>query len=168
MSDTAYPNKYRPARKVVATQPEEEYEDEVFEDDEDYGEVYDEPVGSVGLFSTPARTVAILVSVLLLFIVAGAAAWMLGQKAKNPPVASAGTTQGSGGNKTSLDGVVPTINNANPGYAVKPSGLDEKPAVGAMAPNFQWVDQKTGQAVSLESLHGKPVLVNFWGTWCPP
>jgi len=152
----------------VANPVAEEYEDEVYEDDEDYGEVYDEPVESVGLFSTPARTAAILVSVLLLFAVAGTAAWMLGQRGKGGSTAQAAAQGSTSANKTSLDGVVPTINNSNPGYAVKPAALDEKPAVGAMAPNFQWVDQKTGKTVSLESLHGKPVLVNFWGTWCPP
>src|SRR6478735_578744 len=125
MSDTAYPNKYRPARKVVAAQPEAEYEDEVFEDDDDYGEVYDEPVESVGLFSTPARTAAILLSVLLLFAVAGTAAWMLGQRAKGGTPAPVSSQGGTNTNKTSLDGVVPVINNSNPGYAVKPSGLDE-------------------------------------------
>jgi len=39
--------------------------------------------------------------------------------------------------------------------------------VGATAPDFQLEDTK-GNKVSLASLRGKVVLVNFWATWCPP
>src|SRR5438874_13562192 len=41
-------------------------------------------------------------------------------------------------------------------------------AVGAMAPDFQLTDVNTGQPVSLSSLRGRPVRINFWATWCPP
>lgn len=38
--------------------------------------------------------------------------------------------------------------------------------IGAMAPDFTVNDgQKT---VQLSQLRGKPVLLNFWATWCPP
>jgi len=40
-------------------------------------------------------------------------------------------------------------------------------AVGDKAPDFQLRDTK-GNPVSLSSLSGKVVLVNFWATWCPP
>lgn len=36
-----------------------------------------------------------------------------------------------------------------------------------MAPDFELLDID-GNAVSLSSLRGKVVLVNFWATWCPP
>lgn len=39
--------------------------------------------------------------------------------------------------------------------------------VGALAPNFSLTDGE-GKALSLESLRGKVVLLNFWATWCPP
>ncbi len=39
------------------------------------------------------------------------------------------------------------------------------PAVGHMAPNFA-LKTLSGKTVSLKSLRGKPVYVNFWATWC--
>jgi cytochrome c biogenesis protein CcmG/thiol:disulfide interchange protein DsbE len=43
-----------------------------------------------------------------------------------------------------------------------PSVLEQRPAPTF---NLQTLDGKT---VSLESLRGKPVLVNFWASWCVP
>jgi len=39
--------------------------------------------------------------------------------------------------------------------------------VGNLAPDFQ-LQSLDGQTVSLGNLQGKPVLINFWATWCPP
>ncbi|HLO04009.1 MAG TPA: redoxin domain-containing protein [Symbiobacteriaceae bacterium] len=39
--------------------------------------------------------------------------------------------------------------------------------VGQAAPNFEVVDLD-GKPVSLASLKGRPVVINFWATWCPP
>ena len=39
--------------------------------------------------------------------------------------------------------------------------------VGNLAPDFQ-LQNLDGQTVSLGNLQGKPVLINFWATWCPP
>ena len=39
--------------------------------------------------------------------------------------------------------------------------------IGNLAPDFQ-LDNLDGQAVSLGDFRGKPVLVNFWASWCPP
>ncbi|MEM8861342.1 MAG: redoxin domain-containing protein, partial [Chloroflexota bacterium] len=39
--------------------------------------------------------------------------------------------------------------------------------VGQPAPNFTLVDLD-GNTHTLESLQGKPVIVNFWATWCAP
>ncbi len=46
-----------------------------------------------------------------------------------------------------------------------PWGIDE--LVGKKAPDFTLTDI-TGRSLSLSSLKGKTVLVNFWATWCPP
>ena len=38
---------------------------------------------------------------------------------------------------------------------------------GDKAPDFT-VEMVTGEKVTLSSLKGKVVLINFWATWCPP
>lgn len=39
--------------------------------------------------------------------------------------------------------------------------------IGFTAPPFA-LTSIDGKRVSLANLHGKPVLVNFWASWCPP
>ena len=41
------------------------------------------------------------------------------------------------------------------------------PRVGWLAPGFELADLD-GQSVSLESLRGQYVMLNFWATWCGP
>ena len=39
--------------------------------------------------------------------------------------------------------------------------------VGSKAPDFLWV-QPSGETTRLTTLKGKPVVLNFWATWCKP
>lgn len=42
-----------------------------------------------------------------------------------------------------------------------------KPKLGEPAPGFQLLDVD-GQVVRLDDFRGRPVLINFWATWCVP
>ncbi|HXI11350.1 MAG TPA: redoxin domain-containing protein [Thermoanaerobaculia bacterium] len=42
------------------------------------------------------------------------------------------------------------------------------PLVGRVAPDFTLLEAGSGAVVRLSSLRGKPVVLNFWATWCVP
>lgn len=47
------------------------------------------------------------------------------------------------------------------------AGLTEAPVAGYLAPGFT-LTSTMGEEVSLADYQGKPVVLNFWATWCPP
>ena len=48
-----------------------------------------------------------------------------------------------------------------------PNAISQKPGRGAPAPDID-LPTLSGGRVKLSSLKGHPVVVTFWGTWCPP
>ncbi len=48
-----------------------------------------------------------------------------------------------------------------------PGDAEEGFNVGNLAPNFG-LQSTSGQSVRLSQFRGRPVLLNFWATWCPP
>lgn len=47
------------------------------------------------------------------------------------------------------------------------TGLSEAPVAGYLAPGFTLASVH-GEEISLVDFQGKPVVLNFWATWCPP
>jgi len=53
------------------------------------------------------------------------------------------------------------------GSAGPPNGLPPAPAIGHPAPEVS-LTTTAGETFALSALRGKPVVLNFWATWCPP
>ncbi len=54
------------------------------------------------------------------------------------------------------------------GYALlKPTGEKTSPLVGKLAPDFR-LETLNGGTLKLSSFRGRPVIVNFWASWCVP
>jgi cytochrome c biogenesis protein CcmG/thiol:disulfide interchange protein DsbE len=47
------------------------------------------------------------------------------------------------------------------------SNMIAAPQAGFIAPDFN-LETITGDRVHLDDLHGWPIIINFWASWCPP
>jgi len=63
--------------------------------------------------------------------------------------------------------VVPLLGNLVANLGRDPH-MVASPLIGRPAPPFALVPLGGGPAVSLESLRGRPVVLNFWASWCVP
>ena len=59
------------------------------------------------------------------------------------------------------------VNRLPAGDASAAGALPPAPAVGHPAPDFT-LTTAAGETFKLSNLRGKPVVLNFWATWCPP
>jgi thiol-disulfide isomerase/thioredoxin len=66
-----------------------------------------------------------------------------------------------------IEGVDPSSAGDAQALALEGAASGPAPKMGEVAPDFTLPDLN-GQPIALSSLRGKPVLVNFWATWCPP
>jgi len=48
-----------------------------------------------------------------------------------------------------------------------PNPFGPDPAIGRLAPDFE-LSTLDGSSITLSELHGTPVVLNFWATWCGP
>ncbi len=58
--------------------------------------------------------------------------------------------------------ILPYLQNSGTETVDKNTMQEEKVEI----PNFEFKD-KEGNVVEFDSFRGKPVVINFWGTWCP-
>jgi len=90
---------------------------------------------------------------------------------ESPAVASRSENSSSGqGNVTNSADAVAVLLSADGFPIVSAKDVDNQgtqPAVGHLAPNFA-IQLDDGSTATLHDIKGRPILINFWATWCPP
>ena len=66
-----------------------------------------------------------------------------------------------GGDEATMEGIVELP------AALNPDGRDVGPRILAMAPDFE-LETLDGERLRLSDLRGRPVVINFWASWCSP
>ncbi|HAZ63601.1 MAG TPA: hypothetical protein DCZ72_08350 [Armatimonadetes bacterium] len=105
-------------------------------------------------------------------LAAAAAVWLAGCAQPADPNADVPPIAMPGGSDTTPAPPMPADDKTAPAgdsAAAVESGpvSDPNQLVGKLPPAFALKDM-AGTEVSLESLRGKPVILDFWATWCPP
>lgn len=87
------------------------------------------------------------------------------------PLAQAGTLSGKSRRQLILGAAGLLAAATGAGFAWRRTQLSPDSAASIQPPDgfwdLQW-DAPQGPAVRLQSFRGKPLLINFWATWCPP
>jgi len=80
---------------------------------------------------------------------------------------SSNSASGSGPQLITVADMPDGIGRGYPTAVVEQGAQNGAFRVGDTAPNF-WLQLEDGRYVRLSDLKGKPVVINFWATWCPP
>ena len=80
---------------------------------------------------------------------------------------SSSSAKGSAPQLIKIEDMPEGIGRGYPAAVVDQGAQSSAFRVGDTAPNF-WLQLEDGRFVRLSDLKGKPVVLNFWATWCPP
>lgn len=105
---------------------------------------------------TPAMLTLAFLALIGLGVLAGVLAYALSLPGSQP---AASALEGAPALRTAVA--------SGPSTSSAIAGLVPAPKVGSPAPEIGLIDLE-GRYVTLASLRGKVVLINFWASWCPP
>ena len=105
---------------------------------------------------------------LIVFVMLFAAVFALAAcGSSNNSSKSSSSAKGSAPQLITIEDMPEGIGRGYPAAVVDQGAQNGAFRVGDTAPNF-WLQLEDGRFVRLSDLKGKPVVLNFWATWCPP